>query len=99
MIVSVNNIDKLLNARMADLVPIYLKLRKEDISTVKFILETYDDIALVRTLDAESGEIAVLATSDTEGTARAILTDLAKEMEIAEIAAPDSVRNDWLLQL
>lgn len=82
---------------MADLVSIYLKLSKEDISTVKFILETYDDIALVRTLDAEAAEIAVLATTDTEATTRAILADLKRSIGLEEIEQPESVKNDWLL--
>ena len=83
---------------MSTVYPIYLKLEKENIGMIKYIIETYEDVANVRTLDAESGEIVILALEDTKEHARKILEELSREIEFEEISAPKTLENDWLLK-
>ena len=76
--------------------PIFLKISPEQIVRLKFTLESYEGLGIVRTLSAERGEIVVLSLSDTEKYVREILHSLEEELGFAEIARPESVDGDWL---
>ena len=56
--------------------PIYLKLPREKIALLKFTIETYETLGIVRTLDPDKGIIVILALTDTEETMRKALADL-----------------------
>ncbi len=80
-----------------ELCPIYVKLPAEHIVLVMFILETYEDLGVVRTLSAERGEIVILSVPDSVAHCRALIEDLSKTVAIREIPRPASVAGDWLL--
>ena len=82
-----------------DVTPIYLRVRRTDIAYVKFILESYEDLAIVRTLDRKKATIVVLAMPDFLEHVRAVLRALARELEVYEIPPPPEheADGDWLM--
>ena len=81
---------------MADVVPIYLRLPREEIAYVKFIFESYEGVAVVRTLDRRAATLVVLAVPDFEDQARAIVRALASEASCEETGPPADWDGDWL---
>ena len=79
------------------LVPIFLELPPEHIVSLKFVLESYEGIGVVRTLDPLRGEAVVLALEDTKEIAHNIISSVAGELSIRFIPAPQSMAGDWLL--
>ena len=59
-----------------DVVEIKLRLSPADIAYVKFIFESYEGVAVVRTLDRHAADIVVLTVPDFVADARAILESL-----------------------
>jgi hypothetical protein len=80
-----------------ELCPIFLKLPAEHIVFLMFILESYEDLGVVRTLSAARGEIVILSVPDSVEHCRAVIADLGKTIAVREIPRPDSVSGDWLL--
>ena len=64
------------------------RLKKEDIAYLKFILEGYQGLAIMRTLDATQGVVEVFIPPGAEGDMELILTGLARELGLREVAAP-----------
>jgi hypothetical protein len=81
-----------------DLHEFYFELQPEDIAYVKFILEAYEDVGLIRTIDRKKAVIVVLIVDDFLAAGRALLDSLKSEIEIAEIPRPADVGDDWLMQ-
>jgi uncharacterized protein DUF4911 len=79
-----------------DVVPIYLHLPPGEIAYVKFIFESYESVALVRTLDRRAATLVVLAAPDFEADARAIVAALAAEGACEETGPPADWDGDWL---
>ncbi len=79
------------------LAPVYLKIAPENIVLVKSIIESYDDLGILRTLDADRGEIVVLAVSDTLSTLNALLESIKDEVGFEIIPPPPSLEKDWLM--
>jgi hypothetical protein len=71
-----------------DVVEIYLRLPPGDIAYVKFILESYEGIAVMRTIDRAAALIVVLAAADFERDARAILESLRGDVPWSEVPPP-----------
>jgi len=82
---------------MNDCVPIYLKLLPEKIVELKLILESYEGIGELRTLDNRKGEVVILAVKDTEQIARELVADIKEQIGVREIPKPDDLSGDWLL--
>jgi hypothetical protein len=80
---------------MLDVVPICLRVDPGDIALIKFVMESYEGVAVVRTLDRRAAVIVVLAVPDSVPTARAILASLAEHVRWEEIAAP-ATTDEWL---
>jgi hypothetical protein len=80
----------------ADVVPIYLRLPPREIAYVKFVLESYEGVAVVRTLDRRAATLVVLAAPDLEATARGVVRALVEEGVCVETAAPPGFDGDWL---
>ncbi len=76
-----------------DIVPIVLRVAPEDIALIKFVLESYEGVGVVRTIDRKAAVIVVLAVPDTVPTARAILASL--DCDWHEVAVPSRLV-DWL---
>lgn len=81
---------------MQDVVPIYLHLPPREIAYVKFVFESYEGIAVVRTLDRRAAYLVVLTVPDFEAHARAVVASLAAEGVCAETTAPASWTGDLL---
>jgi hypothetical protein len=77
---------------------IYFELRPEDIAYVKFIIESYEVIGLIRTVDRKKAIIVVLVVEDFLAVGRALMDSLKSEIELSEIPRPADVGDDWLMK-
>lgn len=73
---------------MPDVVPIFLAVPRSEIGYVKFIFESYEGVAVLRTIDRRAGLLVVLAVPDFLEQARLIVAGLAEEMDCREIPPP-----------
>lgn len=77
---------------------IFLRLAPTDIAFLKFVIESYEGVAVVRTLDRRAAVIVVLVSADFRHVMRAILHDLRGRIAFEEIEAPPETADDWLLR-
>jgi hypothetical protein len=84
---------------MEYLEPVFLRLAPVDIALVKFLFESYEGVAVVRTVDRRAAIIVALVSRDFLAVARAILVDLQTRIVIEEIPPPPQAGEDWLLRL
>jgi hypothetical protein len=82
---------------MKDLIEIYLRVSRGDIALLKFAIESYEGIAIVRTIDRKKATVAVLAMPDLIHHVRATLESLREYMDWYEIPPPEE-QDDWLMQ-
>jgi hypothetical protein len=78
---------------------IFLRVAPSDIAYVKFVLESYEGVAVVRTLDRHDAVIVVLVVDDFRTIARSILQCLRRDVEFVEIPPPADACEDWLLRV
>jgi hypothetical protein len=83
-------------AAIDDVVPIYLRLPPREIAYVKFVFESYEGIAVVRTLDRHAARLVVLVAPDFVSDARAVIASLVAEGACTETGPPDDFDGDWL---
>jgi len=88
-----------MSAAATTLEPIFLRLAPVDIALVKFLFESYEGVAIVRTVDRRAAVIVALVSPDFLAVARAILDDLRSRIAIEEIPPPPEVGEDWLMRL
>lgn len=83
-----------------DVTEIYLRVQRTDIAYIKFIVESYEDIGIIRTVDRMKATIVVLAMPDFIDQVREVLTALSQELELYEISPPaeHEEQSDWLVQ-
>lgn len=86
-------------AAPTDLVPIYLRVAPVDIAMIKFVIESYEEVAVVRTIDRHLATIVVMASRDFLHVARGILDDLHGRLTFEEIPPPPGADDDFMLQL
>lgn len=79
------------------LVPIYLEICPKDIAYIKFILESYEEVGIIRTIDRKKAIIVLLAVSDFIEVAHAIVKSLQQEVTLIEIPPPPDLSDDWLM--
>jgi hypothetical protein len=79
------------------LIPIYLELCTPDIAYIKFVLESYEEVGIIRTIDRKKAVIVLLAVSDFVEVARAIIKSLQQEITLIEIPPPPGLSDDWLM--
>ena len=60
----------------------YLRIDRREISFLKFILEAYDGIATLTTIDAHQGVVMLRIAPGCEGDVEAVLQDLKKDIII-----------------
>jgi hypothetical protein len=77
---------------------IYLRVRPVDIALVKFLFESYEEIAIVRTLDRHTAIIVVLVVPDFLPVARAVVDALCAQIDCEEVEAPPTPTDDWLMR-
>ena len=63
----------------------YYRLEKKDIYFVKFILEAYDGIALMKTIDSKNGIVQFLIAPGCENEFNKLIIDLSKDVKIESI--------------
>lgn len=80
-----------------DLIPIYLEISPQDIAYIKFILESYEGVGIIRTVDRKKAVIVLLAAEDFIEVARAIVKSLQQEITLNAIAPPAELSDDWLM--
>jgi len=83
---------------MTDLCEIFLEIRPEDIAFLKFILESYESVGIVRTIDQKKSIVVLLVANDFKTTAQFILDSLRKEVQLTEVPRPQNVEDDWLFK-
>ncbi|MBI4517475.1 MAG: DUF4911 domain-containing protein [Deltaproteobacteria bacterium] len=74
--------------RAAEVVPIYLRVAPGDIALLKFLIESYEGIAVVRTIERRAAVIVILAVPDFLSTVRAALTAAAQWIAYEEVPPP-----------
>ena len=79
-----------------EVVPILLRVPRAEIAYVKFVFESYEDIAIVRTLDRYEARLVVLAVPDFLEQARLVVAALVAEAGCEEIAFTATGGEDWL---
>ena len=79
------------------MVPIYLEICPSNIAYIKFILESYEEVGIIRTIDRKKAIIVLLAVSDFIEVARAIVKSLQQEVTLIEIPPPPDLSDDWLM--
>ena len=72
----------------ADIVEIYVRVPPEEIAFVKFIFESYEGVAVVRTADPVRAVIVLLVAADFVTLAREILAAIRSEVSWEELPAP-----------
>ena len=77
---------------------IFLDLLPEDIAYLKFIIESYEGVGIVRTVDQKRAIVDLLVVEDFMQTALSILASLQQEVSFAEIPRPPDIGEDWLLR-
>ena len=80
-----------------DLHEIYLRVRRHDIAYIKFIVESYELLGIIRTVEPKGAVIVLLVLDDSLALARDVLAALAGELDIEEIPRPAGLGDDWLL--
>lgn len=66
-------------APSTDVVPIWLRLPRREIAYVKFVFESYEGVAVCRTIDPNTAIIMVLTVPDFREQAEVIIDALAAE--------------------
>lgn len=79
------------------LIPIYLEICPPDIAYIKFVLESYEEVGIIRTIDRKKAVIVLLAIADFVEVARAIIESLQHEITLIEIPPPPDLSDDWLM--
>ena len=87
--------------RDAELWARVLRVAREDIAYFKVLFESYEGVAIIRTVEScadGSVLIAVLATADFRGETDAILDDVqATAARVRAGDAPGGLHQDWFL--
>jgi hypothetical protein len=88
---------------------IYFEIRTEDIAYVKFVIESYEGVGLIRTVlrqacpeqhrrtQHKKAVIVILIVEDFLDDGRALLASLQREINLTEIPRPAEVGDDWLM--
>ena len=66
----------------------YFRVQRKNIAFVKFILEAYDGMAVMRTLDPYEGVVELIIAPDFEKEVNEILDSLRDEVELHPIDPP-----------
>jgi len=87
-----------MNTGSASIHAVYLRVAPADIALIKFLLESYEGVGVVRTVDRCVAIIVVLVAADFLPVAREILRDLQAHIACVEIHAPPIEPDDWLMR-
>ena len=76
---------------------IFMETRPEHIAYVKFILESYEEVGIIRTVNRRTAVLVLLAMPDFVGVARGILASIQRDIPLREIPRPTEAEDDWLM--
>ena len=76
---------------MQDVVPVFLMVPRAEIGYVKFIFESYEGLAVLRTIDRQRGLLVVLAVPDGMEQVRRVVESLGEEIGAYEVPWPAEV--------
>jgi hypothetical protein len=80
----------------SDIVPIFLRVPRREIAYVKFIFESYEEVAICRTLDPHAATLVVIAVPDFVAQAHRIVAALQAEGACDLIGPPPDFDGDVL---
>ncbi|MCX8072759.1 MAG: DUF4911 domain-containing protein [Candidatus Binatia bacterium] len=78
-------------------VPIFIEVRPPQIAYWKFLFESYEELAIVRTLDRERAIIVVLGLRDFLPHVHAIVAEACVRTGARQVPPPADLSGDWLL--
>jgi Domain of unknown function (DUF4911) len=78
-----------------DIVPVVLRVPRRDVAYVKFVFESYEGVAVTRTLDRHAAHVVVLVAPDFLADARRVVEALRAEGVCEELAVGE-FEGDWL---
>ena len=61
---------------------LYLKIPKENIVFLKFLLESYEGIGLIRTLSSKKGDVVIFCTKSTYDTTTQVINTVKEDLQI-----------------
>ena len=73
-----------------DTVQWYFKINRRDIAYMKFILESYEGLGVLRTIDPRSGIVEVMVPPGLEKDMEMVLEGLGDEISIDRIEYPST---------
>ena len=71
-----------------DTVQWYFRIRRKDIAYLKFILESYEGLGVLRTVDPRSGIVEVMVPPGMERDMEMVLEGLGDEIPMERIEYP-----------
>jgi uncharacterized protein DUF4911 len=80
-----------------ELVEVYVRLAPEDIAYLKFVIESYETVGFLRTIDPKAATLALYLVPDFADVGQAILESVAREIPIERIPKPADLGDDWLV--
>lgn len=80
------------------LVPLFIEVAPTDIALLKFLFESYEGVAVVRTLDRSEALIVALVSADFLDVALAMLRSLEGSIDFRRIPPPAAAGDDWLMR-
>jgi hypothetical protein len=80
-----------------NVVPLFIEVAPADIALLKFLFESYEGVAVVRTLDRHGAIIVALVSEDFLDVARGMLDSLRDKINFRLIESPPEAEDDWLL--
>lgn len=80
-----------------ELIDIYLRVERADIALIKCVIESYEELGIVRTIDNTKAIIVLLIVPDFIDDAWAALESLRQHMDWHQVLRPTAY-DDWLME-
>lgn len=80
---------------MTDLCRIYVIVPREHLHLFSQTIDSYENLAIVTTIDGPSGLLQVTCDASCEGTLREVLTGIANEIPWVEAEKPANPRDPF----
>jgi len=74
-----------------DTVSLLIQIPPEEIAFLSFILESYEGVAIARTVDPHQGILELMVSPDYQEEMREILKDLSRQFPIKELNLAASI--------
>ncbi len=67
----------------------YFQARRHELAYLQFIIDSYDGLAILSTIDSQAGVVKVAFSRHLEDDVEALLSALSEEIGICEIVKPN----------